>query len=82
MNDDILKHVADNPAEQKALHQHFIETFDVWKFLRKSSPQATNEILGERMRACHQAIELLEEGFKRLETYKTIPTKLKEELPR
>jgi hypothetical protein len=63
MPDPILKVIADNPALLEAVRGLFLEKFSTDDL----SPQMSNEVLGQKVRARLEGLAKVEEVFKEIE---------------
>jgi hypothetical protein len=68
---DILKLIADNQALFEAVRTLIREPFEKLEY----PSTATNEYIGQITRAKIQGLQLVEEGFKKIATFKSSPDK-------
>jgi hypothetical protein len=67
---EILKALADNPALLEAVKKLLVDKFSVDTL----SVNTSNEILGQAVRARLDGLRVVEEAFKEIAKYKSVPT--------
>lgn len=74
IEESLLKQIADNPALLAAVKAKILEPFDSFHLWQIGRDQ-TNDQLGAIIRARLEGLQLVEEGFKEIEKYKTVDVK-------
>lgn len=69
---NILSVLADNPALMEAVKTLLIKHFEGAPII---TPETSDELLGQFLRAKTSGIKALEEGFKEIAQYKTVSNK-------
>lgn len=69
---DILKIVADNQALTDALKVVILKQFDLSTISISKAPEASDELIGQWVRAQIRGLQAVEEAFREIAQYKTV----------